>query len=238
MSTLQVIPEDRVAEVIDVLASSRGPAILSIQRPRGWRTFKVYHSLADRQADTIQLSASDERREHEPFVPDVGEAVGVSFRFGHKKCMFSTAIQAAKTTSSGFDVTLDWPKKISQLQRRAYERAKPPAGAVIPVRFWLDDAVASTGDEPRDVRHGQLANISAGGMSVQTAESTDVETDRSYRCIFSPKQGARSLIVDTTLRHREGISGRAVLGFQFVGLEATAEGRKQLERVARVVSRF
>jgi len=45
--------------------------------------------------------------------------------------------------------------------------------------------------------------------------------------------------VDGLIRHRQAADqGRACIGVQFVGLEATPEGRRVLARIARTVTQF
>lgn len=163
-----------------------------------------------------------------------GEELAVTFRHGRKKCMFTA--QFLKLESGCWQ--LSWPDEIRQLQRRAYERISPPDGTVVAVRFWQPDHADESGARA-NARHGQLENISAGGMRVRTADHEAINVDETYRCVFTPPHSKVPLIVDGKLRHRESVvEGRASLGFQFVGLEATEEGRKTLERLAKLVGRF
>ena len=107
------------------------------------------------------------------------------------------------------------------------------------VRFWRDDASSTAGADARTVRHGQLEDISAGGMRVRVASPGDIEVGAVYRCAFTPKQGKPAILVEARVRHREAIEHcRASVGFQYVGLEVTAEGRRAIERLTRVVSQY
>jgi c-di-GMP-binding flagellar brake protein YcgR len=152
--------------------------------------------------------------------------------------MSSTTMKSVQTRSDGTLFTVAWPNYIEQLQRRAYERVAPPQGHVVAVRFWRDDAHLAAG-ETRMVRHGQLEDLSAGGMRIKVSEATDITLDAQYKCVFAPRAGGASLVVDATLRHREASDGgRASLGLNFLGLEATVEGRRMLDQLAKTVQHF
>jgi hypothetical protein len=76
-------------------------------------------------------------------------------------------------------------------------------------------------------------------MRIKVADPKDVELDRTYKCVLTPRPGKPALVLEAVLRHREaGDSGRASLGFQFVGMETTAEGIRLLDRLVRVVNHF
>jgi len=128
---------------------------------------------------------------------------------------------------------------LEQLQRRAYERVAPPRDTVVAVRFWPKEPDSNAVENGRNIRHGQLEDVSAGGMRVKTGDLGDIEAGRTYRCVFAPQPGSPVVIVDVVLRHREATdNGRASLGFHFVELEVTPEGRKLLDRIARIVIQF
>ncbi len=169
--------------------------------------------------------------------PRPGDTVGVSFRVGHKKCMFSTTLRSIDNANGECHFHFSWPAQMQQLQRRVYERVCPPPGNVVAVRFWRADT--DNNPDKREVKHGQLEDLSAGGMRIKVAGLIDVETDAAYQCVFAPRAGAPPLMLEATLRHREvGDQGRASLGFQFIGFETSPEGQKVLERLARIVGQF
>jgi len=76
-------------------------------------------------------------------------------------------------------------------------------------------------------------------MRIKVADSKEVQIDRTYRCVFTPRSGKPSLVLDAVLRHREAVNqGRASLGFQFVGMETTHDGLHLLDRLVRIVNHF
>ncbi len=76
-------------------------------------------------------------------------------------------------------------------------------------------------------------------MRIKVADASTIEVGVNYRCTFTPRADKPTFVVDALLRHKEAVGqGRISLGFQFVGLEATDEGRRQLDRLARLAHRF
>jgi c-di-GMP-binding flagellar brake protein YcgR len=213
--------------------------VVTVNGSDGWSSFKSKFLPTAREGEAVGVEIiPDEHREID-FHAEAGTEIGVSFRVGHKKCMFGSIVESVQTKSDRVAVMFRWPESILPLRRRAFERAAVPEGVVVAVRFWRDDAASTTGADARTVRHGQLEDISAGGMRVRVASPDEIELGTVYRCAFTPKQGKPAILVDARVRHREAIGhGRASVGFQNVGLEVTAEGRRALERLTRVVSQY
>lgn len=229
---------DRRDQIIDESIRCRRPVTITHRCPDGWRTFKARISSGHR-GDGVLSATIDDRQENLALVVlKPGETVGVSFRLGHRKCMFSSSVRDSSLQGETLLVRMKWPEQLQQLQRRVFERAAAPRASVIAVRFWLEQEGGDSTAE-RVVRHGQLEDISAGGMRIRVADATDVMMGAAYRCVFAPRQGAPPFVLDATLRHREAADqGRAALGFQFLGLETSVEGRRTLERLAVLVSQF
>jgi hypothetical protein len=239
MSGAQVIARQQLGQILEEAIMDQRRLTLTFSTAQGWRTFKSQFvgGSATRQALQIQSAALGETAAS--LAPCPGDTVGVAFRTGHKKCLFASTIQSIEAGGGGTVATLQWPQQLQQLQRRAYERAKPPHDAVVAVRFWPEEGQSGVRCDTRDARHGQLEDVSAGGLRVKVANATDVRIGVTYRCVFTPQPGRPPLILDTVVRHREAAEhGRASIGFQVVGLEITPDGRRVLDRLARTVAHY
>lgn len=218
--------------------------------PDGWRRYKAAFLSGSAESNETIISLGLPKGDAVLPLPPVGATVGGTFRLGHKKCMFSAGVRACRRQPTSILLTLHWPEYLSQLQRRAYERAAPPRGNVVAVRFWREGGGADPnlppckgeareGHAQRDVRHGQLEDISAGGMRMKVADAERLQLELAYKCVLTPRPGKPAFVLDAILRHREAIEqGRASLGFQFVGLEMSDEGLRTLDRLARLVGHF
>lgn len=237
-STLTIVREQRDRILEDAIDQNRR-VVLSHQTPNGWRTFKSALTSGSPAAQSLLVTVDVADDPRGAIVPKLGQTLGVTFRNGHKKCMFGAVVESISERGDRWLVGLRWPAELQQLQRRAYERAKPPENSVVAVRLLRTTGVSTDSLEARVVRHGQLEDISAGGMRVLVSDPADFEIDATHRCIFSTRPGKPALIIDGLVRHREAVEhGRACIGFQFVGLEASADGRRTLDRLARAVSQF
>lgn len=237
MATIPVMHEEQRNRIIEDSVRRQVRLTLAHRDRDGWRTYRSRFLSASSAAGSL-VAFVEPASDGTALLLPTGDTLGVSFRIGHKKCMFSTTLCSHEPAEGGTAFILAWPDHLQQLQRRVYERAVPPAGAVIPVRFRPAD-LASEAAADHHVRHGQLADLSAGGMRIQVAEAAEVKLGGTCQCVFSPRIGAPTFVLEATLLHRElAEHGRAALGFHFIGLETTAEGRRTLDRLARTVSQF
>jgi len=234
-------------QILVEAADRRTPLVLSRKQPHGWGTFRSRlleaEPIAQRLIIEYPVGAGGEK------APDIeeGESIGVAFRKGHRKCMFASVVQGKKRfqideANRVGALLLRWPGDLQQLQRRVYYRAPIPPDRAIKVAFWPGGLAyeARVGAAEFPVYAGWLMNLSAGGMAVVVPHDQrgDWRPGDTFGCRFEPAPGS-CLAMDATLRHAEpGENGLTRLGFQFVGLELTGQGRAVLRLLAHVVARF
>lgn len=237
MSAMHTVADEHRDKIFATVAENSAYAVISYHGKAGWRSYKCRFRSVLMGGDEISLLAEDMPADDQG-TPKPGEVLGVSFRMGHKKCMFSAVLLGVERPG-GTIVRLRCTGQLHQLQRRVYQRAFPPRDVVVPVRFWHVVATETPAGGVQDTRHGQLENISAGGMRIQTRTFQEQAVESTHRCILTPRPGAPTLIVDAVLRHYDLVANqRASLGFQFVGLESTSEGRQTLQSIVQIVNRF
>ncbi len=239
MSGTHVLAKIQQDRVLDESAQHERFAVLTHHGPEGWRLLKGRFAPNEQQSALVQITIPWPNGNRRTLLPEPGDSIGCTFRVGHKKCMFEATVDQTKRLPEAASVILRWPSQVQQLQRRVFERSTPPPGNIIAVRFWRERNEAANESGLRDIRHGQLDDISAGGLRIKVARPQDIEDGALYRCTFTAKPGKPPFLLDAILRHREATEdGRASLGFQIIGLEATADGRRTLDRLARLVSHF
>ncbi|MCO6438727.1 MAG: PilZ domain-containing protein [Phycisphaerae bacterium] len=237
MSKTQNLTDQQRDRIILEAVRRRLHAALSFRTDSGWKTLKGRFCACGEENESVSISLLEwpEARDAQFAAGDV--SVGCAFRFGHKKCMFCSSVKNARVESDRMLIELTWPDRIQQVQRRLFERADVPPGAVIPVRFWRE--VNGSTDQRRVMRHGQLEDLSVGGMRVQVSDLSEVQREASYQCVFTPRSGSPAVVLDAILRHHEpNANGRISLGLQFVGLETTQEGRRVIDRLVQTVQYF
>lgn len=239
MATTEALAREQQDHVLQDSIHQQRHLVLTHNGPIGWRTFKAsFVSGCPRSGEvTVRVILPDDVNSCD--LPKRGDTLGGTFRMGHKKCMFCAKVVSSLLWSSEATIVLKWPAQMQQLRRRSYQRVAPPRDQVVAVRFWCETSESQQPADARTVRHGQLEDISCGGLRIKVANVNDLQMEATYKCVFAPRQGKPSLLVDGILRHRQAVEhGRASLGFQFVGLETTQEGMRTLDRLARIVSHF
>lgn len=238
MSKTQTLTDQQRDKIISEAVRRRLHAAVNFRTASGWRTLKgrFCDSKSDDGAVAVCLLEPPAAKGTELLAKDL--AVGCAFRYGHKKCMFCGTLRQVSVQDDTVVVELSRPDRIQQVQRRLFERAPVPGGTVIPVRFWREGANQGDGQR-RNMRHGQLEDISLGGMRVQVSDLSDVQLEASYQCVFTPRPGSPAVVLDALLRHQEpNANGRVSLGLQFIGLETTPEGRRVIDRLSQTVQHF
>jgi len=185
MSGLQTLAGQQQDQVLCDSIKPGRHMTLTIQIKDGWQTYKGKFEGGSSTIGLITAMILLPRPSREHPLAQSGLPVGCTFRLGHKKCMFSSVVDSAEVRSNGLSISFRWPNEIQQLQRRAYDRTSPPNGSIVAVRFWRDDSTNASTDG-RKIRHGQLEDISAGGMRIKVADAETIEIGVNYRCTFTP----------------------------------------------------
>lgn len=235
MSPTQQFTDRRRDQVLEQVVVRGVHAVLSHHAATGWRTFKAAFASGSRTSNTLSVRLFGPQIASPELFPAPGDRMGVTFRLNHRKCVFNTLVESVQSDTDRVVLNLRWPDHLQQLQRRSFERVEVPRGRVIAVRFWQETPAGAS----RDARHGQLENVSAGGMRIRVSRDFDARIGDAYKCVFSPRPGAPSMILDTRVQHKEVLDeGRASVGLQFLGLEASPEGQRTLDRLARIVHQY
>lgn len=171
--------------------------------------------------------------------PAVGQEVAISFKKGYNKFLFLTRVVKADhfEIEPGHRVpvvNIYAPDHIEKIQRRAYNRAEVPADLSVDVTFW-----PSTQSKSKKKYTGQLVNLSAGGGAVQMPAGNvpDLSESEQVTLKFKPLPDQKPIQLEARYRHTtsSGDETSSLLGFQFIGLEVSEEGRKILRRLSRTV---
>lgn len=251
MDDIQPMAGPRRDEILQDSIRDRSRLVLTHRSETGWRTYRSRFVDGSGPSAGFAVQLLPGPGSDTAILPQPGETLGVSFRSGRVKCVFSAVLDSTRHVAGGPVLTLQWPDLLQTLQRRAFERVAPPRGTMISVRFWsgMPPAASPTGNaQPADDDtqwQGQLEDLSAGGMRIKVARGDGMQPGSIYHCVFAPRPRAPRFTLDAILRHIEAPlaggtpdRGRICLGFQFIGLETTTEGQRTLDRLAQLVSRF
>ena len=248
MSQLMDVKHQRRDEILCQAAERQVQAVISHRLDNGWTTYKSRILQADAAEGFVILQHPEPGPGQAPPELAPGEQIGVSFRRGHKKCLCSAHIELLTSfkLSDGQAVAalqIPWPEELQEIQRRVYYRAEVPAGRRIEVAVWDGGILDRNQAELRDAPHhtGLLLDISGGGCRVSFEPSRDpqLQSGDTIGIRFQPDPRSEPIFLDAVFRHVEdNTRSNLALGFQFVGLETTSQGRQMLQALSRVVSTF
>lgn len=190
----------------------------------------------------LELPLLEDGTPHE-FAP--AQKVALSFKLKHHKYLSNARVVRIDswTQEDGTEVAVlssCFPMQMQRLQRRSFTRVAVPAGRIVRASFWAgkkDSEPAGAGDRP--VWAGKVLDLSAGGFQMLLPEEPTLNEGESVgvRLAFGP--GETSIYCDAQFRHicRQD-DGLWSLGFQFIGLAQTEEGREVLRHIGRKMSEF
>jgi len=225
-------------------ATGRAPLVLNARISDRWIIMKSRFCGVDREHGRLLIEYASQP-EHGQAEIDIGQNIGISFRRGHKKCVFEA--QVIGQQRSGLEGTcpvptlsLRWPDRIQEFQRRLYRRAKVPPRVTIPVDLRPQNtrSAEAAGGVPC---RGLMLDLSAGGMNIAlpTEKRTRLKPGDTVTCTFALEPGQPPQEISGRLRHCEHAPGGHLrVGLQFLGLEASAEGCQTLQRIGQAANRF
>ncbi len=243
MAILQQLDNRQINEVLAAAMAKTVPLTLTRRQGNGWCSLRSRLLATRGEHLLVEMPTLLHGEAPDPIAP--AEKLGVSFKLKHHKHLFSGTVVGVQRWAlpGGEDVEalcICSPTKMQRLQRRAYQRADIPAGRIVRAAFWLGGCEAEPAgvSQERPVWSGRLSNISAGGFQLVTGiEATDVidvGDTMGVRVSFGAAEDV--IFADAQLRHIEATGEQVLLGFQFVGLGQTPEGRDTLALISEKVA--
>ncbi|HEY3244078.1 MAG TPA: PilZ domain-containing protein [Phycisphaerae bacterium] len=238
------MPRQRRDEILLEAAAQLTPVVLTARTAECWQVYKS-RLLSAEPGQRLLVERSDNTPGGPPEIAP-GEELGVTFRRGHRKCMFSARVQPPASVVLGdrrhTALVLSWPDWMQEFQRRVYQRVAPPPDQSIEVHVWRGGAEqrpASSAAAGSGVHVGAVCDLSVGGMAMTLAGVHPLRAGDALGCAFSARPNDEPFVLDATLRHvGRDAEGRSVLGLQFVGLETSGYGREAVTRLAKTVTGF
>ena len=222
-----------------------------------WHVAKVL--LTDLVGGRLNVESTSSMKKQRPINIQVNQPVGISFKYGYGKFVFDTTVQGFEPSlcseadrERGGTVVLALPERIEMVQRRSYFRVNVPESLKVKVLLWHRSGkreektrVQETADEIRNCCHGRLIDVSAGGAQIVVPQQNglgraDFKKGQFVGMRFTPMPYETPLVLSAQIRNvlptADGKSSS--LGLQFVGLEASSEGRRALTRLIGIVERY
>ena len=241
------IPESQIQVQDEVLlwaVEKRVEASVSFSRDAQWITLRTNFLRYDAAQGVLQIEVCRAEADSAASLalPNPGDKIGVSFRRGHKKCLFVSTLMMIQPTGEtgdcGQTLVLRVPKQLRSVQRRAYQRIVVPEGVFIAAKIW-EGGVPVRDSMAWPICSGRLANISMGGALIESRvdQNPRLSSGEIVGIEIMLKPGM-ALVFDGMFRHCVATGNcRIGLGFHFPALEHELPGRSTIDELSSFISR-
>ncbi|MCD4824272.1 MAG: PilZ domain-containing protein [Phycisphaerae bacterium] len=242
---MQELDIQQIGKAIDEATERFIPLSISIESG-GWQNLHSRFVAIRDEHILVELPQGNGHGPHE-FVP--AEKISLSFKLKHYKYLCD--VRLAGITSFRFEdgpempvLSLCFPTHMHRLQRRNFTRVGIPPGRIVRASVWPGGRQCEPAGINDDtlVFSGTVKDISAGGFQVIVSLEQVPEWEIGHlvgvRIAFG--MGEESLFANAQFRHcdpcRDGM--KFSLGFQFIGLGHSEEGRDTLALLGQKIREF
>ena len=169
--------------------------------------------------------------------------IGICIHSGHYKYLFDSTVQAVEPQGPLWQILLNPPDTAERVERRVYHRQPVPANTKVKVLFWHRGYPDESENEPAEnYWQGILLNLSAGGarFEIELEHKEHFRIGQFLGIQFTPMSYQKPLLLESHVKYAEEQSDNLHfrIGVEFLGLEASPEGRLILERILEVISQY
>ena len=236
MNRGEILNHDQINHFLSEAVQERADIVLSFTRRGKWR---LYHTQI--REFTEEIIVLDQDRDVEALI--INQPVGICVHLGHHKYLFQTSVQSVEQSGSASYIAIEYPDKVEQIQRRAFDRQHVPSELTVKCLFWHRGYLDESQTEPAEQYwQGRLLNLSAGGA--QIAVDQDLKSyfkeGQLVGVQFTPMSYQRPLLLEAHVKYLvdQTDHGQFFVGVEFLGLEAGAEGREVLHRLVKVIQEY
>ncbi len=171
------------------------------------------------------------------------QPVGICIHLGHFKYLFDSTVQTIESNGTQCRISLHFPDKVQRVERRAYHRQPVPTSTKVKVMFWHRGYLDESDNTPGEVYwQGTLLNLSAGGarFEIEIEHKEHFRVGQLLGIQFTPMSYQKPLLLESHVKYAEEQSDNRHfrIGVEFLGLEASPEGRQILDRILEVISEY
>ncbi len=244
MEQPEILKAETLKTVLQKCSQNGCQAVVSYLSRGKWRMTKVVFGPVTNK--TIHLQINDPQITS-PVDLQSDQPVGISFSDDNNKCIFETVVIGTDTQNEEYPagcIVIAMPDRMEKMRRRTYSRALVPDTLKVAVNLWHRGYMYDSDDKPpaENCWQGSLVNIGAGGMQISLPEDKQdsFKAGQVLGIQFTPMSYQQPIIVEGEVKHvAEAVNdGRIFIGVEFIGLEATGEGREKLKRIVNTVDTY
>lgn len=172
-----------------------------------------------------------------------GLRVGIAFRSGFQRFLFTAKIAAVEETGSGA-LQLDMPGNIQVTERRTGLRVEMPALVTVEASIWLGgwQVKPAEPDVVMPVWSGRVLDLSEGGCYVRTSRQIsryiEVGDIVGLQLTIGEGEQAEEILVDAQFCRGDPDGEMMMVGFQFIDVDLSEQTRGAHEKIRARLSEF
>ena len=233
MTRGETLKSDQIREFLLSSQQEHADVVLSFTRQGKWHLHHTH--ISDFNDDFIALRENTHAEEIA-----INQPVGICVHLGRFKYLFETSIQSIEAKGQSLEILLDFPEKVEQIQRRAFERQAVPSNLKVKCLFWHRGYLDDSRENPLEQYwQGRLLNLSAGGsqIAVDLGLKDYFSVGQLVGVQFTPMSYQRPLLLEAHVKYLvdQSDQNQFLVGVEFLGLEAGPEGHDVLHRLVRVI---
>lgn len=232
MTQRETLKSSQIKEFLAECQSRDAEVVLSFTRQGKWRILNTkIHGFND---ETIVLTSQSEVEDTEAYQP-----VGICMQLDHFKYLFESTVTQVENGT----IIVEFPEKAEKMQRRAYNRQPVPSTMKVKSLFWHRGYLDDSDKKPEEQYwQGRLINLSAGGaqIAVNMDQKEYFSSGQLLGIQFTPMCYQKPLLLESHVRYLidDPDHEQFLVGIEFLGLEASDQGRKALERLVEVIDEY
>jgi len=243
MDEPEVLQSEQVRNILELAVERKLLGVMTHLSKSKWHMTKVLFSRIN--GHTVQIEIAAKEKPH-PINIQIDQPVGISFKHDFSKYLMESVVvgfEPSINQACGGKIVLEMPDRIDRMQRRAYFRVSVPKELNVKAIFWHRGYNDDRAEVPvENYWQGRLVDLSAGGVqiAVELEQGPNFRTGQLVGLQFTPMPYEKPILVEGQVRHiAEAEDGRKLyIGIQFIGVEATGEGREKLRRISETVNKY
>lgn len=226
-----------IKDMFQKACQEKAQASISFTCGGKWRVLNV--RIREFSDDSLTMISEKETVDCKIYQP-----VGICVQVGYYKYLFESTVQSIEQENNTLKITLDYPEKVDQMQRRAFERREVPASLKVKALFWHRGYMNEENTEQPAEQYwqGRLLNLSAGGAQivVDNEQSEYFHNGQIVGVQFTPMSYQKPLLLEGHIRYlmQDPDQQAFRVGVEFLGLEASPEGRETMHRLVEITNEY
>lgn len=222
--------------VLSEAQQEKSPIIGSFMVDGKWRLIELnVCGCSDDFIDFYSQTFCEQLKQDQP--------IGICIHLGIFKYLFDSTVQVTKSQGLSWRISLNPPDTIERIERRVYHRQPVPTSTTVKVLFWHRGYLDASENEPAEnYWQGTLLNLSAGGarFEIEIEHKEYFRVGQLLGIQFTPMSYQKPLLLESHVKYAEEQSDNRYfrIGVEFLGLEASPEGRQILDRILEVTSQY